>query len=817
MLGLGLSITSVSGLRSLASKLLGILRSRSTYSENNVSSNAIIDAIDNVGVLDDATILLTPTAYSDARVHSVKTYTGDELVTNGTFDTDSDWLEIGGANINTTNKNVVFSDVTSGGVLQNNIFQVGHSYKVSFEITSVESGTGEVRLDAGGGTVISGKDEVGVYSATFTYASSAASDRVYIVSNSGTVNLTIDNVSVVDVSSDFDFDRASSATRINSDGLVQDMQSITDPELVLNGDFEELGDNVLIGNNSTFDSGIGNWVSYGAGTPSHSTDKLEVNVTASEGGASIPTNSLFTGGQSGKLLKVRAKLWLGTMTNTAFKAYIGGVQENVTLSSTPTYYDFYLKPTGSQNLFIYKTSISGSEGTFFIDDVSVQQVDPNDRWTVTDSDADNYVEFTEGFARLKFLNTSPVTNFKTSNSVLEGGKTYELVVDVHDVTSGSIKIDGNGISEIFDTEGVTTRYITPISNAALSFYRASANVDITLASVSLKDITFSTDVDLARINYDSNGENGHWLLEPTSTNEITYSEDFSQTIWTKNDVLVEGGYTAPDGSNTAYKVTDNGGNAHLVGYYNINTGKRKSIWAKTVSGTGDVDLLNQRGNNLFTLTNEWQRFDATHAGAANFFYAVDFRDESTTLSEVIVWGAQLEALSYATSYIPTYGSTVTRAAETLTGSGNSTLINSTEGVLYVEALMQDTGAFKTAARITATDTSTTDGMWIYFKSDNKIQSVLRVGGVDQTGIQSGVKTTNQYYKVAFKFKQNDFALWIDGIEVATDSSGNTFSADTLSKVGFVLDTSINPFYGKVKALAVFDRALTDQELTDLTS
>ena len=62
----------------------------------------------------------------------------------------------------------------------------------------------------------------------------------------------IDNVSVVDVSSDFDFDRASSATRINSDGLVQDMQSITDPELVLNGDFEELGDNVVT--NGTFDT-----------------------------------------------------------------------------------------------------------------------------------------------------------------------------------------------------------------------------------------------------------------------------------------------------------------------------------------------------------------------------------------------------------------------------------------------------------------------------------------------------------------------------------------------------------------------------------
>ena len=67
---------------------------------------------------------------------------------------------------------------------------------------------------------------------------------------------SIDNISVIDVSSDFDFDRASSATRINSSGLVQDMQSITDPELVLNGDFEELGDELIT--NGSFDTDS-NW------------------------------------------------------------------------------------------------------------------------------------------------------------------------------------------------------------------------------------------------------------------------------------------------------------------------------------------------------------------------------------------------------------------------------------------------------------------------------------------------------------------------------------------------------------------------------
>ena len=56
---------------------------------------------------------------------------------------------------------------------------------------------------------------------------------------------------------------------------------------------------------------------------------------------------------------------------------------------------------------------------------------------------------------------------------------------------------------------------------------------------------------------------------------------------------------------------------------------------------------------VFTITNEWQRFEVT--GTTTDVYAVDFRNASTTLSEVLVWGAQGENLSYATSYIPTNG------------------------------------------------------------------------------------------------------------------------------------------------------------------
>jgi hypothetical protein len=60
-------------------------------------------------------------------------------------------------------------------------------------------------------------------------------------------------------------------------------------------------------------------------------------------------------------------------------------------------------------------------------------------------------------------------------------------------------------------------------------------------------------------------------------------------------------------------------------------------------------------------------------------------------------------------------------------------------------------------------------------------------------------------------------LWVNGTEVGTDTNGNVFSADTLTKLGFVLSNTINPFIGNIKDVRYFDRALTDAELIELTT
>jgi hypothetical protein len=131
------------------------------------------------------------------------------------------------------------------------------------------------------------------------------------------------------------------------------------------------------------------------------------------------------------------------------------------------------------------------------------------------------------------------------------------------------------------------------------------------------------------------------------SNALTYSNDFQASSWSSAYVVFDDGYEAPDGTMTAWKLTRDGGQGFGAVYdltVTANVGVVRSIYAKTVSGTGNVHLMNNNGNanSLVTVTNEWQRFSIISGSVVpDVFYAVDFRG-SSTLTEVIVWGAQEE-------------------------------------------------------------------------------------------------------------------------------------------------------------------------------
>ena len=351
-----------------------------------------------------------------------------------------------------------------------------------------------------------------------------------------------------------------------------------------------------------------------------------------------------------------------------------------------------------------------------------------------------------------------------------------------------------------------------------------------------------------RIDF-SNDAKGALLLEPTRTNKVPYSEAFDNAYWIKADATVVGGYSAPDGSNNAFKLIEGTSNSqHSVrsGFIATTNGSEiaSSIFVKadtrsvvtfqesaytgvylTIDLISETITTNVTSANLTKLANGWFRIDIVSTCNVVTSWKVMPSLNGTTIyqgdgtSGVYIWGFQLEDnVSYATSYIPNFGNSAgaTRSADVCNNGGNEQVINSTEGVLYAEisALSDDVSkrfiilndnSGGNRVEISYWSTSNTIQTWV--QSSNSLQYYHRQ-------VVSNIKDTN---KVAINYKNNDFSTYINGVKVDYQLSGNAPLINTLNKVEFRNGAGADNFYGNTKDLRVYNTALTDQELQALTT
>jgi hypothetical protein len=141
------------------------------------------------------------------------------------------------------------------------------------------------------------------------------------------------------------------------------------------------------------------------------------------------------------------------------------------------------------------------------------------------------------------------------------------------------------------------------------------------------------------------------------------------------------------------------------------------------------------------------------------------------------------------------------------------LINSPEGVLYFEgSSIANDGVGKAITLLANTSNFI---KLLYSTTSNRIDFVCISAGSVSCNIVKVITDTTANNKIALKWKNNNFALWVNGVNEGSDISGN--APLSLSILSFTNEGGGQLFAGKMKNLIVFPSALSDTELAQLTT
>ncbi len=288
------------------------------------------------------------------------------------------------------------------------------------------------------------------------------------------------------------------------------------------------------------------------------------------------------------------------------------------------------------------------------------------------------------------------------------------------------------------------------------------------------------------------------LVEPSATNLLPYSEDFSNAAWDKNNVTLTADYgIAPDGTNTSTRIEYSGTSyiqdSFAVSDYTVSAFVKGVAGQVVRFGVG----VNVAGGADFTLNGEWQRIEYTGSGGTIFFSTFG----GNTATDFEIWGAQVETGSVATSYIPTSGGDAaarTRAADDLviSGSAFTDFYNQSEGTAYVENIEAQNSVDSFVL-----DASNGFANYIdIFNTGSDTKVVLKSGGTPYVNKVIGNRPSKGVLsRVAISYKTNNVSASIDGVNMSPDTSATM--PTTINKLILGADfNSANQLNGHIKRL-----------------
>ena len=346
------------------------------------------------------------------------------------------------------------------------------------------------------------------------------------------------------------------------------------------------------------------------------------------------------------------------------------------------------------------------------------------------------------------------------------------------------------------------------------------------------------------------------------TNLLLRSQEFDNASWTKSDSSVSANAVAsPDGTTTADKLVDAATNANHYTYQFItqaaNTTNTISVYVKAAErgyvglqitpdgtnyiyctfnvSTGTASTPVNAGNgsgavaSIVSVGNGWYRcslsgiasstaanpLGAVYVGASNVnLFSNPYSGDGT--SGLYIFGAQLEAGSSASPYIPTVASQVTRAADVavISGANFSSWYNQTEGTFVVVSDY----ASGPSPSLVATDDGTTNNRIILYNSGGA-NPVMRIVASGSEQIASGVLgtiTQDAVSTVAFGYKVNDCAGSLNGSAVVPDTSVTIPAGQTALRIATNI-ASAAALNGHIRRITYYPTRLPNATLVALST
>jgi hypothetical protein len=361
-----------------------------------------------------------------------------------------------------------------------------------------------------------------------------------------------------------------------------------------------------------------------------------------------------------------------------------------------------------------------------------------------------------------------------------------------------------------------------------------------------------TRLNIPRLDY-SLGSCPSLLVEPQRTNLALWSEQFDNAAWTKTNVTVTANNAiSPSGVINADTIIGNGvsssrglsqtisvtsGATYSMSFYaKKNTNNFVQIlfsgvifsvnsWANFDLNSGVIGSVGSAATaSIQSVGNGWYRCTIVATATAtnsNLLFinlvtsSTSTRNESNTLTtSVFLWGAQLEAGSYPTSYIPTTSASVTRNADVISKTGISSLIGQTEGTLFVDFIYDHSGT-ASAEVISISDGTSANRVFLGNVFSSTFSATVTTSSVVQfTSATSYSLVVGQRYKVAIAYKANDFAFYVNGVQISSGTSG---SVPPTSRLAFDSGSGSSNFFKPTNVAALWKERLSNAQLAQLTT